>query len=129
MTQPLPLVRDVLDKQVFDTNGLKMGKVDGIVLTPRHGRPPRVEALELHLPTACRRLSARLGSWIERLQHWLDPRRASPTRIRFEHVTKCGIDVQVDVDATRTNAFAWEDWVDAHLIRLIPGGATRGSKE
>jgi hypothetical protein len=129
MNVPLPLVRDVLDKQVFDERGLKVGKVDGIVLVPRQNRPPRVEALELHLPTACRRLWPTLGNWLERLQQWLDPQRAVPTRIRFEHVVKSGIDVQVDIDAARTNAFAWEDWVDTHLIRLIPGGADRGSKE
>jgi sporulation protein YlmC with PRC-barrel domain len=129
VVEPLPLVRDVLDKQVYDCNGIKVGKVDGIVLQPRHGRPPRIDVIELHLPTLWRRVSQRLGDWIEAGQRWIDPSLAEPTRIRFEHVTRAGIDVDVDIDANRTNAFVGETWLDTHLIAVIPGGGKRGSKE
>ena len=50
MGEPLPLVRDVLDKQIYDVNGQKLGKVDGITLLRRVGRPPRVLSLEADLP-------------------------------------------------------------------------------
>jgi hypothetical protein len=110
----LPLVRDVLDKQVYDRNDLKVGKVDGI---------------ELHMPTAWRRLSPRLGRLVERVQRWLAPDLAEPTRIQFEHVVATGIDVKVDIDATRTNAFAWEAWLEKHFVEKLPGGRVRGDKE
>jgi len=32
----LPLVRDVLDKQIIDPDGCKVGKVDGIVIYERN---------------------------------------------------------------------------------------------
>ena len=45
------LVRDLLDNQVCDARNRKMGKVDGIVLVLRQGRPPRVAAIELGMST------------------------------------------------------------------------------
>jgi hypothetical protein len=41
VAEPLPLVRDVLDKQVLDPDKCKIGKVDGILLQLRANRPPR----------------------------------------------------------------------------------------
>ena len=80
MVEPLPLVRDVLDKQIYDVNHEKVGKVDGIVLIPRQGRPLRVAALQSDMPTAWRRVWQRLGDWIEHLQQRLAPDLANPTR-------------------------------------------------
>ena len=128
MDDPLLLVRNVLDKQIYDVNGQKVGKVDGIALQPRRGLPPRIIALESDMPTAWCRVSPRLGRWVERLQHWLAPDTAGPTRIRFEHVVRTGIDVEVDIDARRTNAFAWEQWLLTHFIGKLPGGSSRGEK-
>jgi len=124
---PLPLVRDVLDKQVFDTNGLKVGKVDGIILTLRSNRAPRVSAIELDMGAAWSRVHPRIGRWIERLQGWLSAERAKPTRIQFEHVVSTGIDVHVDIDANRTNAYVWETWLKRRFVERIPGGR-RGNK-
>lgn len=127
--KPLPLVRDILDKQVYDRNGVKVGKVDSIVLVPRQHRPPRVEAIELSMSAAWRRLWPRLGDWIERLQRWLAPELVGPTRIRFDRITKSGIDVNVDIDATRTNAYAWETWLEERFVAKLPGGQRDGAKE
>lgn len=128
MREPLPLIRDVLDKQVTDLNGQRVGKIDGIALQLRQGRPPRVVAIDIDLPTAWRRVHPRLGDWLAALQQWLAPDLAGVTRIRFEHVVKSGIDVQVDIDATKTNAFVWERWLQHHLVARLPGGSGRGEK-
>ena len=128
MDDPLPLVRDVLDKQIYDVNGDKIGKVDGIVLQRRRGRPPRVVAIESDMPTAWCRVSPRLGQWVDRLQRWLAPDVAGPTRIQFDRVVKTGIDVEVDIDAKRTNAYAWETWLRTTLIEKLPGGKGSGEK-
>ena len=127
MVDPLPLVRDVLDKQVFDANNLKVGKVDGVILTLRADRPPRVTALELSVATAWRRVHPAIGRAIERLAQVFGPADPTPTHIRFEHVTETGIDVRVDIDANHTNAFEWENWLKSHVISRIPGGR-RGSR-
>lgn len=129
MDEPLPLVRDVLDKQVYDVNSLRVGKVDGIILHVRANRPPRVVALELHLPTAVGRAWWRLAAWLEALQRWLAPDLAKPTHIQFERVVRTGIDVHVDIDAKRTNAFVWDTWLKHHVVERLPGGHARGSKE
>jgi hypothetical protein len=127
VVDPLPLVRDVLDKQVFDANNVKVGKVDGLILMLRTNRPPRVAMLELSMATAWRRVHPAIGRLIERLAQWLGPGNASPTHIRFEHVTETGIDVHVDIDAKHTTAFDWENWLKSHVISRIPGGR-RGTR-
>ena len=126
MVEPLPLVRDVLDKQIYDANRARVGKVDGIVLVRRQGRPLRVAALQSDMPTAWRRVWQRLGDWVERLQQRLAPDLANPTRIAFEHVVRSGIDV--DVDASRTNAYVWETWLRRGFVEKLPGGKGSGEK-
>ena len=121
MDEVLPLVRDVLDKQIFDANGEKLGKVDGIVLTLRANRPPRVTAIETDPKIAWRRIHPALARWIDRLQQRLhEP--VPPTRIPFERVVRTGIDVHVDIDGRRTNAYAWETWLKQRFVDRIPGG-------
>jgi hypothetical protein len=128
VVEPLPLVRDVLDKQIYDANNIKVGKVDGIVLLARKGRPPRVLAIESDMPTAWRRVSTHVGDWVERLQLWLAPELAGATRIIFEHVVRSGIDVEVDIDAKKTNAFVWETWLKHGFVEKLPGGKGSGEK-
>jgi hypothetical protein len=124
----LPLVRDVLDKQVLDVNKCRVGKVDGIVLALRANRAPRVIAVELDQATAWRRVHHSLGALVNWLERQFEPGRHGPTRILFEHVVGTGIDVHVDIDAKRTHAFVWEHWLEEHLIAKIPGGRRGGEK-
>ena len=52
----MEMVRDVLDNQIHDKQNCKVGKVDGIVIVLRKGRPPRVIALELGVVTVAHRI-------------------------------------------------------------------------
>jgi hypothetical protein len=117
----MELVRDVLDKQIHDEADCKAGKVDGIVMVLRKGRPPRVVALELGVVTLACRLHRVVGEWVARVERRLGITSSEPVRIRFEHVTKTGIDVMVDIDAKKTGALVWEDWLKDHVIGRIPG--------
>jgi hypothetical protein len=128
MIDPLPLIRDVLDKQIYDANDVRVGKVDSVVLVLRHGRPPRVLALESSMPAAWRSIWPPLGDWIERFQRWLAPDLTGVTRIRFEHVVHTGIDVNVDIDARKTNAYVWENWIKKTFVEKLPGGKGSGEK-
>ena len=47
----MDLVRDILDAQLVDAHGHNIGRVDGILLELRAGRPPRVAAMELGMVT------------------------------------------------------------------------------
>jgi hypothetical protein len=115
------LVRDVLDKQIEDKDNVKIGKVDGLIVALRKGRAPRVVALELGTATVAARISPRLGRWVERLEATLGITKGERVRILFEHVTRTGIDVEIDIEGKRTGALEWEDWLRDHVIGPIPG--------
>jgi hypothetical protein len=121
----MDLVRDVLDKQVRDRQGRKMGKVDGIVLELRDDAPPRVAFLEIGPMT----LARRLGSWLGRLAQAIDAGfgvgDGRPLRITLAQVRDIGIEVVVDVDAERTRARAWEQWLRRQVVARIPGSGAR----
>lgn len=121
MKEHIELVRDVLDKQIHDEQDCKVGKVDGLVIALRKGRPPRVIALELGLVTVASRIDRAFGRFVRRMEQKLGIADSDPVRILFEHVTKTGIDVGVNVDAKRTAALTWEDWLRDHVIGPIPG--------
>jgi len=128
--EALPLARDVLDKQVLDPDGCKVGKVDGIVLALRERRPPRVIAMEISQATAWRRIHHRLGNLAEWLRTKFEPgRQDRPARIAFEHFVRGGIDVHVDISWKRTRARVWEDWLQERVISNIPGGRRGGRKD
>ncbi len=111
----LEVVRDLLDEQVLDRNGERIGKVDGVILEIREGGPPRVAAIEIGLPTAVRRLEI---GWLERwVRRW-----ARSTRIPMTRVVAIGRDIRVDVDADETSATDVERWLRRHVIERIPGG-------
>ncbi|HET7197813.1 MAG TPA: hypothetical protein VFI86_04045 [Burkholderiales bacterium] len=104
----IPLVRDVLDAQVFDREKRAMGRVDGIALELREGAPPRVAYLEIDGAAAWRRLGERFGRWARRLQRLWD---GGPYRFRWAQVRELSIHLELDVDAERTPAFALERWL------------------
>jgi hypothetical protein len=47
MRQPLLLARDVLDKQIVDEDGDRMGRVDGVLIELPPDGPPRIAGLQL----------------------------------------------------------------------------------
>ena len=101
----IPLVRDVLDAQVLDRKNVAMGKIDGVALELRDGAPPRVAYLEIHGPSAWRRLGERFGRWARRAEKlW----GGTPYRFAWRHVRELTIHVALDVDAEQTSAFALE---------------------
>ena len=128
MDEPLPLVRDVLDKQVMDPDGCKVGKVDGLILQVRANRPPRVLAMEISQSAAWRRVHHRLGDFADWLRAKFEPGQNPPPRILFDHFVRGGIDVHVDVAWKRTKALVWEDWLEERVIAKIPGGRRGGKK-
>lgn len=125
MVSEFHLARDVLDKLVLDRNRQPLGRVDGIVLVVRDGKPPRVVAIELGTSTLWNRVSgriARLFTWLERTLGVSD---GAPVRIKFEDVTPSRVDVRADVDGERTGALAWENWWRDHFVAHVPGSGLK----
>jgi len=112
---------EVLDQQVIDRSGELMGKVDGIMLELREGKPPRVASLVIGGGTAARRVHPGLAEWLLRWRRRWGPKDDQPLKVPWSKVLKIGIDVQVDVDAKRTPAWAWENWLRDYIIGRIPG--------
>ena len=115
------LTRDILDQQVVDRTGQRLGKVDGVILELRDGEPPRVAAIEIGPVTLTRRIHPRLAEW---LGGWLrrhGPRSDGTLRIPWSKVRAIGVDVRVDLIADGTPARAWEEWLREHVVRRIPG--------
>lgn len=121
MADEIHLVRDLLDKQLVDANGTRMGKVDGVVLQPRRTGPPRVAGVEVGAAVLADRLHPGFGRRVRRLLRRLDPRAAEPVRIPVEKMLHGGLDVRMDLDARRTSVFAVERWLSEHVIGRIPG--------
>ena len=122
MADEMHLVRDLLDKQLIDRERRRMGKVDGIVIHPRRGKPPRVVAMEAGAAVLGARIHPGIGRRIERLLRRLDRRASEPVRVAMEKILHRGLDVQVDVDARRTSALALERWFAEKIVGRIPGG-------
>ena len=128
------LVRDLLDNQVCDARNRKMGKVDGIVLVLRQGRPPRVAAIELGMSTLLCRINERLGQFAARLERRWGITDGEPVRIPMSKVGRAGPDVRAEIDADRTTVYDWEHWLDRVLIQRIPipgggSGEAEGEKK
>jgi sporulation protein YlmC with PRC-barrel domain len=111
----------LLDQQVIDRNGEPMGKLDGITIQLRQGKPPKVLHLVLGGGTAARRLHPGFADWLLRWRRRWGPQHDVPFEVPWSKVLKVGIDVKVDLDAERTPALAWEHWVRDRIIGRIPG--------
>lgn len=111
------LVRDVLDKEIDDTNGHKSGKVNDLVLEFPDDGLPRVKAI-LTGPDSFVSL---LPDWMDHLTIWirtsllhLDP--PDPIQIGWSHVTHIDVTVHIDLDRKeagllRTEETVWKRWL------------------
>jgi hypothetical protein len=117
----IDLIRDVLDDQVLDREELKMGKVDGLVLDWQPGKQPRVTAIEMGPQVWARRAR---WKWVQGFAAWLSrhgPHAPGAFRFRWSEIVDTGLNVKLDVNAARTPAVAWENWLRDHVVKRIPG--------
>ena len=120
MAQELDLIRDLLDKQLVDSDETKMGRVDGIVLAIGDG-PPRVDHLELGFAVLARRMHPRIEQWLQVLRRW-SPRRSARQMVPWAAVQEINVhEVRLDLKAIDTPAFDWERWLRKNIVSKIPG--------
>jgi sporulation protein YlmC with PRC-barrel domain len=115
------LGQSLLDQQVVDRTGELMGKVDGIVLEIRAGKPPRVARLVIGGGTAAHRIHPGFAVWLLRWRRRWGPKDDRALEVPWAKVRKIGIDVKVDLEAEQTTALAWEHWIRDNIIARIPG--------
>jgi hypothetical protein len=122
----LHLVRDLLDAQLVDRDERMIGRVDGVVLEIRDGRPPRVAAMEVGAVTLARRVHPRLGRWLRYAAiRWL-PVSWRPVRLPLTLFRDLGVDIQLAVDeATERRLLRLEHWLRRHVVEPLPGGGQK----
>jgi sporulation protein YlmC with PRC-barrel domain len=120
MSTTINLIRDVLDKELYDRDNCQLGRVDGIVIELPEGGQPRMVRLEIGGEI----LAARVARWLVGPVRWLrthyGPKREAAVRIEWRHVDRMGRDLHLDIPETRTDALAWEHWLADHIVGKIP---------
>lgn len=114
------LIRELLDNQLVDRNKLNLGKIDGIVIHAVQGKQPRVTHLESGALILARRIGPRWQRFVAFMTRHFGVRMHPVFRVPWSKVTKTGIDIHVDIDGVKSDAFAWEHWLDDHLIGRLP---------
>lgn len=121
MAARIGLVHDVLDMQLVDWRGEKLGRVDGLTIEVRGDRPPRVGTILVGGSVLADRLGHRAGRWAVAMRRWWGLGNAMPTQIPFAAVREIGETVKVEIDAESSPAMTWERWLREHVICRIPG--------
>jgi len=117
----IDLVRDLLDIQLKDRNGRRIGRVDGVVLEVRDSRPPRVMALEVGALALARRVHPKLARLLRVLAVRLLPVSLRTAYFPLTLFRDVGVDVELDVDAMRDRRLLrLEKWLIRHVVRRIP---------
>ena len=112
------LDHDIMDREIVDRDGHKVGKVDALLLEFRGEHPPVVLGIE----TRNGALARRAGGWAERLCGWF--RRAlqgtagrdDPKFIEWKNIMHIDVVVHADVDRSadgfqETERAVWERWI------------------
>jgi hypothetical protein len=116
------LMRDVLDKQLHDKDDCPLGRVDGIVVELRDGKPPRLERIEMGFVVLARRIGRAFERFAERWHKRFGVRRSAHYQVPWTSVREVHRHhISVDVSAEESVAFDWERWVRRAIVDRLPG--------
>ena len=120
------LIRDVLDKQLVDRDGLPVGRVDGIVLfSGSDNAQPRIGQIESGLTTLARRLSPRAARLLQHVSRRFGFRWRRPVRLPWSTVQSVGRELQLDLCGDNSRLLASERWFRSRIFRRIPGNGIK----
>jgi hypothetical protein len=119
----------LLDRQIFDIDGLPVGKVDDLDLTEDpSGGPPVLTAILTGPLALGPRIGGRLGRWWAAVGRRLRPNDdPHPNRIplaQVEHVDRR--ELRLTVSRDRLDADRLRDWTREHIVGPIPGSGPEG---
>ena len=116
------VVRDLLDKELLDTNEQQMGRVDGLIMEIRPGEPPCITTISVGGTTLTRRLPGFVGRWLTAAVTRWGVRKGEPYTVPWSYVEQVGhTSVRLNVDSDQTPAMATAHWIRDHIIAHIPG--------
>ena len=121
----LELARDILDQELLDRNGTKMGRVDGVVMIVDGTAPPRIDRFELGFVVLARRVHPRIETWVEALRKW-SVRKVARQIIPWSNVAEITQNhIKLTIDASGTPAFDWENFFRDAIVSKIPGSGAQ----
>jgi hypothetical protein len=117
----MDVFRDILDKQLLDRKGIKMGKVDGLVMTMSPRARPRIAFIEIGGITLARRLGPRTARLVARLGALFggDPTR-QPFRVASDKIRNIGVDIELTIDIESTPLNIWHERLRRHILNRMP---------
>jgi hypothetical protein len=119
----LRLVHDILDAQLCDRCHEKIGRVDGLLLELRDGRPPRVATIVIGGAERAVRVG-RWMTWLRGMMGALTRRRVDRvSRVPFSAVRRIADAIELDVDGTTLESGHLERTLAERIVRRIPGGS------
>ena len=122
MHEEFDIVRDILDLQLVDRDGNKMGRVDGLVLKVDGDEQPRLDHFELGFAVLARRVHPLLERWLLALRNRWSVRRSARQIVPWSKVVDVTSDeIKIEVKAEETPAFDWERWLRDRIVKKIPG--------
>lgn len=112
----------LLDRQIIDSEGELVGKVDDLELSePDGSQPPRLVALLLGPQAYGQRLGGRLGSWIASAGARLAGTE-DPIQIPLDLVDEVDVSIKLKVRLAELDRPERADrWLRDHFIGRIPG--------
>jgi sporulation protein YlmC with PRC-barrel domain len=112
----------MLDRQVVDTDGRLVCKVDDLELEIDETGHPYVTAILVGPRALGPRLGGRLGRWVTAIGRRLsDGQSEQPPRIDFAEVTDISSAITLARRHDELGVTSLEAWVAAHVITHIPG--------
>jgi hypothetical protein len=113
----MKLILDLLDKQLLDKSGTRIGRVDGLIAI-WDGKQPRVVALETGLSALARR-----SGFARLLRRLFGSPDIGAFRISWTKVKKVDLDVKVDLGISDTPLHQCYVTLRSKILNRIPGGS------
>jgi sporulation protein YlmC with PRC-barrel domain len=114
---------DLLDRQILDSDGEPVGKVDDVELDRGPDGALRVAALLVGQQALGDRIGGRLGQWIAGPARRLSPEQRGPIRISFDLVAEINSAVNLSVRRELLPDPPLETWLREHLVGRLPGAS------
>ncbi|MFI2435290.1 PRC-barrel domain-containing protein [Streptomyces sp. NPDC018693] len=122
MTDLLDAGLELLDRQVLDSRGTPLGKVDDLLFTEADANgPPALTALLIGQRAFGARLGGRLGQWWTRLAERLSGRQG-PFEVPVAAIDEIGTVVRLSSPAEAfPRLTAPERWLRRNVVSRLPG--------
>lgn len=115
MHRALHLMHEVVDGQLCDRKGQRIGRVDALVLEPREGKPPRISTILVGGPIRARRTGRIMVAISHLMRSLFRVHGGGVSRIPFSAVRVIGDSIELDVERSELPS----EHVERRLARLV----------